>query len=94
MDIIFQIYLTGLLYLMILLELMMEEGGASPLMSFNYDIIIDSIINQYTFGILFSDFKNTSTNILCPTESELHDSKTVFVFAHSCMSRSGRVAST
>lgn len=63
--------------LMILLKLMKEEGGASPLMSFNYDIITGNIINQYTFGILFNTFKNTSTNILCPAESELHDWKTV-----------------
>lgn len=92
MDIVFHIYLTGLL--MILLELMKEEGGASPLMSFNYDRITGNIIKQYTFGILFNIFKNTSTNILCPAESELHDCKTMFVFAHSCMSRSGRVTST
>ena len=62
-------------------------------MSFNYYIIIDNILNQSTFCILFNTFENTSTSIFCPAEGELHDSKTVFVFAHPCTSSSGRVAS-
>ena len=78
---------------MTLSELMMEEGEGSPLMSFNYYIIIDNILNQSTFCILFNTFENTSTSIFCPAEGELHDSKTVFVFAHPCTSSSGRVAS-
>lgn len=57
MDIVFHIYLTGLL--MILLELMKEGGRSQPLMSFNYDRITINIIKQYTFGILFVFFLKT-----------------------------------
>lgn len=61
----------------------MEERGASPLMFFTYCIIIDDITNQQSFCILFNTFENTSTNIYCLAEGELHDSKNCACFCLS-----------
>lgn len=60
---------------MTLPELMMKEGGPSPLMSFTYCIIFDNIMNQCAFCMSFTSFESTSTSTYRPAEGEPHGSK-------------------
>ena len=60
----------GLLYLMILWELMLEEGEASPLTSFTICVILGNLTNQCAFCLLFNTFESTFHKHLLPSRGQ------------------------